>query len=127
MAQAQAPAGGAVLSPRRFTPARARLNLVPGDIRIVAPGTSMARVSANVPRSPVRRLRPKLLSSGPRMSDDFQIAYERARERVGEDIWLRMSSRDQVDAIYRELRALDAERAATPPGESGDKPEGEDG
>lgn len=46
------------------------------------------------------------------MSDDFQIAVERARERIGESIWTAMSSQARTIEIYRELRALDAQRVA---------------
>ena len=46
------------------------------------------------------------------MPDDFQIAVERARKRIGEALWKSMSSRGQTIEIYVELRALDKERAA---------------
>lgn len=46
------------------------------------------------------------------MSDDFQLAVERARKRIGESLWNTLSSRAQTIEIYRELRALDAERVA---------------
>lgn len=46
------------------------------------------------------------------MPDDFTIAVERARERVGERLWTTMSTRAQSLEIYLELRALDVERAA---------------
>jgi hypothetical protein len=44
--------------------------------------------------------------------DDFRIAVERARKRIGERLWVTMSSHAQSTEIYRELRALDAERVA---------------
>jgi hypothetical protein len=52
------------------------------------------------------------------MSDDFQVAAGRARDRYAEQIWNAMSFREQTIAIYEELRALDAERIAgqSPPG-----------
>jgi hypothetical protein len=43
--------------------------------------------------------------------DDFQIAFERARGVVGEDLWMSLSPHEQTSASYRELRALDTERA----------------
>lgn len=46
------------------------------------------------------------------MPDDFQIAAERARNRVGEHIWSTMSASMQAIAIYEELRALDLRRVA---------------
>ena len=46
------------------------------------------------------------------MSDDFQIAVERARKRIGERLWDTMSSHAQTIEIYLELRALDTERVA---------------
>lgn len=46
------------------------------------------------------------------MSDDFRIAYERARMRVGDRAWDMMASKARADAIYAELRALDASRIA---------------
>ena len=49
------------------------------------------------------------------MPDDFQIAYERARKRIGEEIWDHTPPRVQAEAIYAELRAIDAERAAGRP------------
>jgi hypothetical protein len=50
------------------------------------------------------------------MSDDFQIAAERARKRIGERIWNQLSIHDRATAIYEELRDLDAERQnETPP------------
>ena len=48
------------------------------------------------------------------MPDDFQIAAERARERAGEDTWNRFSIHERSDAIYQQLRAIDAERGARP-------------
>jgi hypothetical protein len=42
--------------------------------------------------------------------DDIQIAYERARRLFGAMIWKLLTSHEQADAIYKELRALDAER-----------------
>lgn len=44
--------------------------------------------------------------------DDFQIAVERARERIGERVSEAVSSHEQTIEIYRESRALDAERTA---------------
>jgi hypothetical protein len=44
------------------------------------------------------------------MSDDFQIAYERARRRIGEEAWDVLTTHEQATAIYEELRALDIER-----------------
>jgi hypothetical protein len=49
------------------------------------------------------------------MSDDFRIAVERARDRVGENVWRGMSLHDQADAIYQELRDIDAERFVRQP------------
>jgi hypothetical protein len=46
------------------------------------------------------------------MPDDFQIAAERARTRIGEPLWQTMSFHAQTIEIYLELRALDTERAA---------------
>lgn len=46
------------------------------------------------------------------MPTDFQVAYERARRRFEEAVWLRLTPHEQTEAIYAELRALDAERAA---------------
>ena len=46
------------------------------------------------------------------MSEDFQIAFERARKRVGCNAWKTIRPQDRTAAIYRELRALDAERLA---------------
>jgi hypothetical protein len=48
------------------------------------------------------------------MPDDFQVAYQRAQDRVGEHTWWQMTSHEQAEAIYREMRALDLERAGPP-------------
>ncbi len=46
----------------------------------------------------------------PPISDDFQIAFERARETIGKGIWEQSSLTERTNAIYAELRAMDAER-----------------
>lgn len=47
------------------------------------------------------------------MSDAlFQEAYARARNRFTEDAWLALHPRQITDAIYREIRQIDAERVA---------------
>jgi hypothetical protein len=51
-----------------------------------------------------------MIGAGLLTADDFQAAYERARKRFGEEAWQQLSTHDQSDAIYEELRALDAER-----------------
>ena len=48
------------------------------------------------------------------MSRDFQMVHVRARDRVGERAWSEMTPHDQTEAIYRELRAFDAERIQDP-------------
>jgi hypothetical protein len=47
------------------------------------------------------------------MPDDMLVAYERARELVGEGVWLKLSENTRANALIEELRALDVERAAT--------------
>ncbi len=45
------------------------------------------------------------------MSDQiFQRAYARVRARYDEDTWLSLNPRQITDAIYREIREIDAER-----------------
>lgn len=47
------------------------------------------------------------------MSDAlFQEAYARARSRFSEDAWLALNPRQITDAIYKEIRDIDAERVA---------------
>lgn len=47
------------------------------------------------------------------MSDQiFQHAYARVRARHTEETWLALSPRQITDAIYREIRLIDAERSA---------------
>jgi hypothetical protein len=46
------------------------------------------------------------------VSDDFRIAVERARKRIGERRWMTLSLHAQSTEIYAELRALDSERVA---------------
>ena len=43
------------------------------------------------------------------MSDDFLIAYRRARQKVGEAEWVLLSNERQENALVDELRALDAQ------------------
>ena len=43
------------------------------------------------------------------MGDYFQTAYERARARYSRDQWLRLDPRQLTEAIYREMRQMDAE------------------
>ena len=46
------------------------------------------------------------------MPDDFHIAVERAQTLFGKSFWGLLSTHEQAAAIYREIRALDAERVA---------------
>jgi len=49
----------------------------------------------------------------PIMSDQiFQEAYARVRARHTEETWLALTPRQITDEIYREIRLIDAERAA---------------
>jgi hypothetical protein len=41
------------------------------------------------------------------MSDKFQRAYLRAREKIGEDAWQLLSDRQREDAVARELRVIE--------------------
>ena len=50
----------------------------------------------------------------PPPSDDFQIATERARKSIGERNWEHAGLSERSNAIYAELRALDAERMSQP-------------
>jgi len=44
------------------------------------------------------------------MSDHiFQQAYDRVRHRLSEDAWLALSPRQVTEAIYQEMRRIDAE------------------
>ena len=44
------------------------------------------------------------------MSDQiFQQAYDRVRHRHSEDAWLALSPRQITEAIYQEMRQIDAE------------------
>ena len=46
------------------------------------------------------------------MSDHiFQIAYARVRGRYNDQSWLNLSPREITEAIYREMRVIDQERA----------------
>jgi hypothetical protein len=47
------------------------------------------------------------------MSDDFKVAANRAAMRFPAGTWERMSTHEQANAIYEELRALDMERASS--------------
>jgi hypothetical protein len=48
------------------------------------------------------------------MSDTFQMAYRRARQKIGEAAWPLLSNDQQAEAVAKELRALEAERLAKP-------------
>lgn len=55
------------------------------------------------------------------MSDKiFQEAYARVRARHTEETWLALSPRQITDAIYREIRLIDAERSAARRGDVAD-------
>jgi len=49
------------------------------------------------------------------MFDDLAAAHERARELVGESVWVRLSETVRANAVDEELRMLNAERAASIP------------
>jgi hypothetical protein len=53
------------------------------------------------------------------MSDNFQAAHRRAREKAGEETWSRLSDREQAEAVARELEALEAERRDKPRDDAG--------
>jgi hypothetical protein len=42
------------------------------------------------------------------MSEFFQEAYRRARSRYTQEQWLALAPQQITDAIYREMRAMDA-------------------
>jgi hypothetical protein len=44
----------------------------------------------------------------------FQIAFKRVRSRYSEEAWLALLPRQITEAIYQEIRAIDAERHAQP-------------
>lgn len=47
------------------------------------------------------------------MGDYFQTAYQRARARYTPDQWLALDPRQITEAIYREMRQIDAELRAS--------------
>ncbi len=50
------------------------------------------------------------------MSDQIvQEAYNRVRGRYTDDAWFSLPPRSVTDAIYREMRTIDAERAGAGP------------
>jgi hypothetical protein len=40
-----------------------------------------------------------------------KMAFEAARSRLGTSTWLALAPRDQTEAVYQELRRIDAETA----------------
>jgi hypothetical protein len=48
------------------------------------------------------------------MSDDFQEAYKRAREKYDDAAWARLSDQDRAEAVARELRDLDNKDTGDP-------------
>jgi hypothetical protein len=44
--------------------------------------------------------------------DAFQESYRRAADKTGYSAWKNMTSRQQNEIIFREMRLLDAERIA---------------
>jgi hypothetical protein len=49
------------------------------------------------------------------MSNDFQIAAQRAETRTRGIAWILLGLHERADAIYEQLRVLDAERAHPAP------------
>ena len=52
------------------------------------------------------------------MSDEFHTAAERARALFGKRAWALLGLHEQAELIYKEMRALDAERVAREPKQS---------
>jgi hypothetical protein len=46
------------------------------------------------------------------MSDDLLLAMKRAREVVGDSVWVKLSDKVRTNAIREELRIIEAEHAA---------------
>ena len=44
--------------------------------------------------------------------DAFQESYRRAADKAGDRAWNNMTSRQQNELVFREMRVLDAERLA---------------
>lgn len=49
-------------------------------------------------------------------SDNFQLAAQRARRSYSVDDWIGLRPYERAEAIYRELRLIDAREAGTRPG-----------
>jgi hypothetical protein len=45
------------------------------------------------------------------MSGNFQAAYRRAREKIGDAAWALLTDQEREEAIARELREIEAERS----------------
>lgn len=57
------------------------------------------------------------------MSDQIvHDAYARVRSRYTDDVWFALPPRTITDAIYREMRQIDAERLGEPPPNSATPP-----
>jgi hypothetical protein len=52
------------------------------------------------------------------MSDNFQAAYRRARQKIEIDAWPLLSDQQQEQAIAAELKAIDARGGAIPEDET---------
>jgi hypothetical protein len=48
-------------------------------------------------------------------SDSFQLAARRARQAYSIDDWVSLRAHERAEAIYRELRLIDANEAAAKP------------
>ena len=46
------------------------------------------------------------------MSENFEEAYRRARQKAGDAEWRHLSNEDQEKAVLAEMRALETERCA---------------
>jgi hypothetical protein len=57
------------------------------------------------------------------MSDNFPVAYRRARRKVGEDAWPLLTDDQQAEAVAEVLHSLEEESRAAPAGDA-DKPAG---
>ena len=53
------------------------------------------------------------------MSDFFQEAYRRARSRYTREQWLSLPPQQITDAIYQEMRQMDAETSGPSPSGGG--------
>ncbi len=95
--------------PDRNDPASTSSNPVCPDPTVSAPDAAALAGSTS------RRVSPGPENPRGRSDEVFQEAFNRVRSRYSDREWQTLSSQQVVEEVYREMRAIDAERQRNPP------------